>query len=124
MLRHLRTPVALATIALATASVAAARPSAAPTVRGTVGPGFTITLGMNGKRVTHLKPGTYTFVVKDRAATHNFVLEKKKGGTFEKELTGVSFTGTKTVRIKLTRGAWEYYCRPHESTMHHDFTVG
>ena len=124
MLRHLRMPIAVATLALAAASVAAARPSAVPTLRGSVGPGYTITLGMNGKRVTHLKPGTYTFVVTDRAAIHDFVLEKKKGGTFEKELTSVSFAGTKSVKIKLTSGTWEYYCRPHEAMMHHDFTVG
>ena len=104
-------PIALAIVALATASVAAARPSAVPTLRGSVGPGYTITLGLNGKRVSHLKPGTYTFVVKDRAAIHNFVLEKQKGGTFEKELTSVSFTGTKTVKIKLTSGTWKLKLR-------------
>jgi plastocyanin len=51
------------------------------------------------------------------------VLEKKKGGTFEKELTTVAFKGTKTVKIKLTPGEWEFYCRPHEPVMQGEFTV-
>ena len=121
-----RRPVALV-IALAAALVAAAgalsAPHAVPTVNGTVGPGFTITLKSNGKQVKSLKAGSYTFVVADKASIHNFVLEKKKGGTFEKELTTVPFTGTKSVKIKLTAGQWEFYCRPHESTMEGEFTV-
>jgi plastocyanin len=94
-----------------------------PAVNGTVGPGFTIVLKSGGKQVRSLKAGSYSFVVSDKASIHNFVLEKKKGGTFEKELTTVPFTGTKTVKIKLTPGEWEFYCRPHESVMHGDFTV-
>jgi plastocyanin len=119
-------PYALALVAgaaLIASGTALSTPSAAPTVNGTVGPGYTISLKMNGKRVTSLKAGSYSFVVADKAAIHNFVLEKKKGGTFEKELTAVPFTGTKTVKINLTAGKWEFYCRPHESMMHGDFTV-
>ena len=33
------------------------------------------------------------------------------------------FTGTKTVKIKLTAGQYEFYCRPHESQMQGTFTV-
>jgi plastocyanin len=110
------------TALIATASAFAA-PQAGPTVNGTVGPAFTISLKLNGKPVTTLKAGSYSFVVADKAAIHDFVLEKKKGGTFEKELTTVPFKGTKTVKIKLTPGEWEFYCRPHESIMHGDFTV-
>ena len=40
-----------------------------------------------------------------------------------RELTTVPFTGTKTVKIKLTSGQWEFYCRPHESVMQGEFTV-
>jgi plastocyanin len=94
-----------------------------PTLNGTVGPGFTIVLKSGGKQVQTLKPGSYSFVVADKASIHDFVLEKKKGGTFEKELTTVPFTGTKTVKIKLTSGEYEFYCRPHESVMHGEFTV-
>jgi plastocyanin len=122
----IRRPVALV-IALAAALIAVtgalSTPHAVPTVNGTVGPGYTITLKSNGKQVKSLKAGSYSFVVADKASIHNFVLEKKKGGTFEKELTTVPFKGTKTVKIKLTAGEYEFYCRPHESTMEGDFTV-
>jgi plastocyanin len=122
----IRRPVALA-IAIAAALIAVsgalAAPRAVPTVNGTVGPGFTITLKSHGSQVKSLKAGSYSFVVADKASIHNFVLEKKKGGTFEKELTSVPFTGTKTVKIKLSPGEYEFYCRPHESVMKGEFTV-
>ena len=122
----IRRPVALG-IALAAALFAVASalsaPHAVPTVNGTVGPGYTIMLKSNGKQVKSLKAGSYSFVVADKASIHNFVLEKSKGGTFEKELTTVPFQGTKTVKIKLTSGQWEFYCRPHESQMKGEFTV-
>ena len=108
---------------VATGSALATSHATTPTLNGTVGPGFTITLKQNGKAVKTLKAGSYSFVIADKANIHNFVLEKKKGGTFEKELTAVPFTGTKTVKIKLTPGEWEFYCRPHESQMQGKFTV-
>src|SRR5262249_14715744 len=86
----IRPPVALEitlVAALIAVSSALSAPHAAPTVNGTVGPGFTITLKSNGSQVKSLKAGSYSFVVADKASIHNFVLEKKKGGTFEKELT-------------------------------------
>jgi len=115
--------VALVTGAASISAAAALSATQAPVLNGTVGPGFTITLKSNGKPVKSLKPGSYSFVVADKASVHNFVLEKKKGGTFEKELTTVSFTGTKAVKIKLSAGTYEFYCRPHESIMQGEFTV-
>ena len=50
-------------------AVVAAQPAQAahPRLLGTVGPGFTITLkNAHGKKVTTLKPGTYTVVISDR----------------------------------------------------------
>jgi plastocyanin len=108
--------------ALAVASAAIGAPTATK-LKGTVGPGFTIKLTKAGKKVKSLPAGKYTFVVSDKANIHNFVLEKEKGGKFEKALTGVSFIGTKTVTVKLAKGKWKYYCRPHESSMHGFFTV-
>jgi hypothetical protein len=113
----------LSAAVLIAAGGALSQSQAAPTLNGTVGPSYTISLTKTGKPVTSLKAGSYSFVVSDKAAIHNFVLEKKQGGTFEKELTTVPFTGTKTVKITLTAGKWEFYCRPHESAMHGDFTV-
>ena len=124
MIRRTHAAALVAGAALVAAGSALATSHAAtPTLNGTVGPGYTVTLKQNGKSVKTLKAGSYSFVIADKANIHNFVLEKKKGGTFEKELTQVPFTGTKTVKIKLTPGEWEFYCRPHESTMHGDFTV-
>src|ERR671937_2260832 len=101
--------------AAVTLAVAADVLAATPKLKGTVGPGFTITLTQGGKKVTKLKAGTYTLVVSDKASIHNFVLEKKKGGTFEKEVTSVPFMGTKTIKVKVTAGTYEFYCRPHEA---------
>lgn len=103
--------------------VATAAPRAAITLRGSVGPGYTITLTRNGHKVKSLRPGNYRFVIADRAPVHNFVLEKERGGRFERELTDVSDVGTRTVAIRLTRGTWKYYCEPHESMMFGTFTV-
>jgi plastocyanin len=112
---------AIAGIALAASGMASA---AAPAkLIGTVGPGFTITLKSKGKKVTSLKPGKYTFVVSDKSSIHNFVLEQETRGRFEKDITTVGATGTKTMTIRLKRGEWKYYCAPHESTMHGEFKV-
>jgi plastocyanin len=115
---------ALAALAAgAVAATAMASAAATPKLTGTVGPGFTITLkDSKGKRVKSLKAGKYMFVVSDKASIHNFVVEKS-GGSFEKQVTTVPFMGKKTVTINLTKGKWEYYCAPHESGMHGDFTV-
>ena len=93
------------------------------TLRGTVGPGFTIKLTKNGRLVRTLRPGRYTFVIRDRSRAHDFSLEKTRGGSFEKHLTTVGFLGTRTVTVRLTRGRWEYFCSPHEAQMHHEFAV-
>jgi plastocyanin len=110
------------TLALAVATAAFARTDTMK-LKGTVGPGFSIKLTQNGHAVKTLKAGTYTFVISDKASIHNFVVEQERGGKFEKALTGVSFSGTKTVKVKLRAGKWKYYCAPHEATMHGFFTV-
>jgi plastocyanin len=109
------------TAALAVPAVSSAM--SAPKLTGVVGPGFTISLkDSTGKKVTKLKAGKYTFSVTDKSSFHNFVVEKS-GGSFEKAITSVGGTGKKTVTITLTKGKWEVYCAPHESTMHQSFTV-
>ncbi|HZR92716.1 MAG TPA: plastocyanin/azurin family copper-binding protein [Gaiellaceae bacterium] len=114
---HIRTLVVAAAIAVTLAGVGAATAarSAAPKLKGTVGPGFTISLKTaTGRTVTTLKAGTYTIVVSDRSAIHSFVLE---GPGVERDITTPSFVGTKTVTVKLRKGKYKFYCRPHESTM-------
>ncbi len=94
-----------------------------PKLVGTVGPGYTITLKKGTKKVTTLKAGKYTFVITDKAAIHNFTLERQTGGKFEKVLTGTSFNGKKTVTVALKTGKWKYYCSVHESLMFGFFKV-
>jgi hypothetical protein len=114
--------VGAAGIALGLASVAGGRNSVT-TLRGTVGPGFTINLTKDGRRVSRLTPGMYRIVVSDRSGMHNFKLEKS-GGAFERPATSVAFQGTRTFTVRLTRGRWEYYCEPHASSMKGHFVVG
>lgn len=107
--------------ALSLAATGAARPHATPTLVGTVGPGFRITLQQNGKAVKTLKAGTYTLVIHDRASIHAFSLDGPNG--LAKDFTTVPFTGTKTFKLTLKAGAYKYYCPPHEPTMFGRFTV-
>jgi hypothetical protein len=109
--------------ALLLAATASGRPAASTKLKGTVGPSFTISLTKGGKKVKRLKAGTYTFVISDRASIHNFTVEQEKGGKFEKDLTTVPFKGSKTVKVKLKKGKWKYYCKAHESQMFGFFTV-
>jgi len=103
------------------AAVALGARTAAPTLTGTVGPGFTITLKMNGAVVKSLKAGTYKLVIQDRASIHAFSLDGPNG--FAKDFTTVPFVGTKTVMLTLKKGAYKYYCPPHEPSMFGRFVV-
>ena len=38
-------------------------------------------------------------------------------------LTGVDFTGTKSVVLKLRKGTYRFVCDPHASFMHGSFRV-
>jgi hypothetical protein len=114
---------AAAVLAAVLATAAWSRPAATPTLKGTVGPGFTISLTLGGKKVKALKAGTYELVVADKASIHNFVIEQETGGRFELAVTTVPFTGTKTATVKLTKGSWKVYCQPHQAVMFQTFTV-
>jgi len=93
-------------------------------LNGKVGPGFTISLkSSTGKKVKTLKAGTYKFAINDQGDIHDFSLVQKTGGKFHKELTGVSFTGKKSVTVKLAKGKWQFYCSVHPTTMFGNFTV-
>ena len=110
----LRTGVLVAGAALAASTTAAAAP-ASQVLKGTVGPGFTITLTLSGKKVTKLKAGTrYRFVISDRAPIHDFHLI---GPGLNRVLTTVDFTGTRSVFLTLKKGAYRYFCDPHASFM-------
>ena len=78
--------VSVVVLSLLLAGTASAAPK---TVVGTVGPGFTITLKLNGSKVTKLKAGVqYRFVIHDQASIHDFHL---KGPGVDKVITSVDF---------------------------------
>lgn len=111
--------------AVASLLVLAATAGAAthPKLIGVVGKngGYTITLTSGGKLVKTLKAGTYTFVIHDDAAIHNYELDGPHGKSWK--FTTVPFVGTKTMTLKLTAGKYKAYCAPHESVMFQHFTV-
>lgn len=90
------------------------------TLTGTVGPGFTISLTMNGAPVTQLDPGDYTIQVSDKADLHNFHLS----GPGVNEATDVPGTGDATWNVTFVDGTYSYVCDAHVSTMHGSFRVG
>lgn len=117
---RLRTLTLLAALAGALA-VAAPSGAAVPKLTGTVGPGFTITLKKAGRTFKTLRAGTYSITVSDKSNIHNFRL---KGPGVNREITTVSFVGTKTVTLRLTRkGKYTFVCDPHASIMKGSFTV-
>ena len=117
-MKRLQVLLVAALVALAVTS--AATPMAPPKLIGTVGPGFTISLKQNGRAVSTLKAGAYMFVVSDKASIHNFQLQ---GPGLNRALTAVGFQGTRTATIVLRRGTYNYFCVPHQSSMHGSFKV-
>jgi plastocyanin len=109
-------------VALALVVAAFAVPAAlagTPTLKGTVGPGFTITLTQGGKKVTKLKAGTYVFKIADKSDVHNFHL---KGPGVDKK-TSVGKKQKVTWTLKLKKGKYTFVCDPHKSFMKGSFTV-
>jgi len=109
--------VAIAAVAALLAVSAAL--AGTPTLNGTDGPGFTITLTQGGKKVSKLKAGTYVFKIADKSNIHNFHLT----GPGVNKKTGVGFKGTTTWKLTLKKGTYKYVCDPHASFMHGSFTV-
>ncbi len=110
-----------AVLAAALAATGIGSAAAAETVKGTVGPGFTIGLTLHGKKVTKLKAGkTYRFVISDRSSIHDFHLS---GPGFNRVLTSVGFTGTKSFILRLKKGSYRFVCDPHSWAMHGGFLV-
>jgi plastocyanin len=110
-----------AVVAAALAATGSGSAATAKTINGTVGPGFTIALTMQGKKVTKLHAGTaYRFVISDRADIHDFHLT---GPGINRVLTSVEFTGTKSFMLRLKKGSYRFVCDPHAAIMHGQFLV-
>jgi plastocyanin len=109
-------------VALAAISAALLAPSAVaatPTLVGTVGPGFTITLTKAGAKVTKLKAGTYVVKVADKSSIHNFHLK----GPGVNKTTTVPQKGAFTWKVTLKAGKYTAVCDPHATIMKQSFTV-
>jgi hypothetical protein len=79
---------------------------------GSVGPGARIAVRTaSGGRATQLKAGTYVLTVRDRSKADNFHLRGKGVNV----ATGVAFTGSKTSKIKLSKGTYRYRSDRHAS---------
>lgn len=76
----------------------------------------------SGRRVKRIPAGTYTFVVHDYSAIHNFALGSQ---TENKRLFtgGVRSIGTKRYTRTLTPGIYAYACSAHPQTMNGTFIV-
>jgi plastocyanin len=106
--------------ALGTSLVGAGAAGAAmPKLTASVSDPLNISLTVGGKKVSKLKAGTYTIVVLDKAADHNFHL---KGPGVNKS-TSVSAKSTTTWKVTLKKGSYTFVCDPHASFMKGSFTV-
>lgn len=115
--------VILAVATLVLAGSALSRDATRPTLKGVVGPGYSIKLTKAGVKVTSLKTGYYRFVIADKSSFHNFTIEREKPVKIEKHLSTNAFTGTKAVVVNLKPGKWKFYCSTHESQMFGFFKV-
>jgi plastocyanin len=88
-------------------------------LKGTVGPGFTISLkdGAN-KPVKKVKAGkTYTISVADKSSIHNFHLT----GAGVNKLTPIGKTAKATWKVKFKKGTYRFRCDAHPTIMKGNF---
>jgi plastocyanin len=106
--------LALAVAVLAALAVAIPAVAATPVFKGTVGPGFTITMATKPK-----KAGKIKLTIADKSSIHNFRLT----GPGVNVATGVSAVGTKTFTVTLKKGTYKFVCDPHATSMKGSFKV-
>jgi plastocyanin len=93
------------------------------TLVGDVGLGDSFTISLKdstGAAVTHLNVGTYTLVVHDHSALHNFDLS----GPGVSVATDIAGVGDQTFTVTLTDGTYFFQCDDHPTSMKGKFTVG
>ena len=100
-----------AAVIAAVIAVPAFAKSSATTLKGQVGPGFSIELTKAGKKVKTIKAGSYKIKVEDKGSIHNFHLT----GPGVNKSTTIPFTGEKTWTVKLKPGKYTYQCDIHAS---------
>jgi plastocyanin len=109
----------LAAAGVVAAVVTGGAGAATPKLTAAVSDPTNISLKMGSKKVTSLKAGKYTIVVKDEASDHNFHLS----GPGVNKKTSVGGKGTTTWTVTLKKGTYKYVCDPHASFMKGSFTV-
>lgn len=90
-------------------------------LKGTVGPGFDISLTTaDGQPLGTLSPGTTELNVEDLASIHNFHLT----GPGDVDVkTDVGEEGTSNFQVELQAGTYTFVCDTHASTMNGTFEV-
>ena len=109
----------LVTAVTIAAGLAGSARAAIPKLQGLVADPVTISLTFGGRKVSKLKAGKYTIVVKDEASDHDFHLT----GPGLNRTTTVSGRGTWTWTVTLRKGTYTYVCDPHAAFMKGSFTV-
>ena len=109
----------LAAVAAAAAIVAENGGAAIPKLQAVVSDPVNISLTFGGKKVTSLKAGKYTIVVRDMAGDHDFHLS----GPGLNRSTTVGGTGTSRWNVTLRKGTYKYVCDVHSTFMKGSFTV-
>ena len=90
-------------------------------LKGTVGPGFTITLkDAAGQTVSRVPAGDYRIDVQDLSDVHNFHLK----GPGVDQRTDVEAIGPQTWNVTLVDGAYTFLCDAHPATMKGVLNVG
>jgi hypothetical protein len=114
-------------LGLARVSGSSAAPADNPLLVGTVGLGDSFTIDLadaNGAHVSRLAPGTYTVLVHDYSAAHNFHLANEPDGKDVDFFTTVPFVGDQTFTVTFHDGLrYVYACEPHFQTMFGSFFV-
>jgi plastocyanin len=92
-----------------------------PTLHGSVGPGFSISLkDASGSTVTNPAAGAYELEVEDESEEHNFHLT----GPGVDVATTVDEIGKRRFDVTLQDGRYTFLCDPHALRMTGSFTVG
>ena len=95
-------------------------PSGSTVLKGSVGPGFDISLSTeDGQAVETLAAGSYTLEVDDQSDIHNFHLT----GTGVDVMTEVPATGIESFDITVEAGTYKFVCDPHAGQMNGSFEV-
>jgi plastocyanin len=94
-------------------------PAPPPRLVATVGPSATISLTLNGRRVSSLAAGRYTITVRDRSRRHNFHLT----GPGVNRKTTVARTGTFTWAVTFRAGVHRFVSDPQARRIRGSFTV-